>query len=464
MKRSKASSGQRSCCGMLMLLLAMWFLPSPIPVAAQSKGNNAVWSSTLTGSSAFIDASTFYTGSGPDICQIINKILTSAPGYGTYPATGAVVDARGILPSTIYGPQNCSVNPFSGVGVPSTILLPASNLDMFVSWIIPANTKIIGEGDYTILEPSTTGFTGTDMIDFGSGSGCTTITGVSVEHLKIKQENGSTQVANGIVNWCAQDLSYIDNVTFDPVVSVGLTITSGAYNSGPYSNLKLNSLACTTSCPLAIDVETQTRGLHEITCTGNTVYATEAAIWVNASNNSIEDVHIENFWDGIEIGNTPTAVANVVVASVTGTQSTHNTVHICGPNTNTTDGKCGNASTTSVTVSDVTILQSQILPMFTRASVRDDVTNTTIAASGASFAGMYVLGEGVGPVGSTIGYTRFATSPAASTRTTAVPTWGAGTNTPASQACVIPGALYSYTGTGSSVFVCSTALVWTAIN
>src|ERR1700722_14211543 len=104
---------------------------SPIRAVAQIQGNNTVYNSAgtpaPTGSSALIDASTF---SGTDICTVLNGILTST--LTAYPAAGTVVDARGFVPlSGSGGPpntQNCSVNPFAGVTVPSTILLPASTI------------------------------------------------------------------------------------------------------------------------------------------------------------------------------------------------------------------------------------------------------------------------------------------------------------------------------------------------
>jgi hypothetical protein len=57
---------------------------------------------------------------------------------------------------------------------------------------------------------------------------------------------------------------------------------------------------------------------------------------VNASNNTIEDVHLETFYDGIQIGNvaSPSVVGNVVVSNVdaanNGSGPVQNVVHICG--------------------------------------------------------------------------------------------------------------------------------------
>jgi hypothetical protein len=102
---------------------------------------------------------------------------------------------------------------------------------------------------------------------------------------------------------------------------------------------------------------------------------------VKASNNSIEDVHLEAFWDGIEIGDTLSDVSNVLVSNVQAATSQNrfkqnlpggmtNAVHLCGPN-NGSFGACQNHAR----LTDVTILQaanqSNPAPL---NSVQDDVT------------------------------------------------------------------------------------------
>src|SRR5450755_1514364 len=85
-------------------ILASCFLALPIQLIAQNtcsgtRGQNGVYNATcnngslgVVGSSAFIDASMF-TAKASDFCGILNFILF--PGNG-YPASGAVVDARGL--------------------------------------------------------------------------------------------------------------------------------------------------------------------------------------------------------------------------------------------------------------------------------------------------------------------------------------------------------------------------------
>jgi len=74
-----------------------------------SEGNNGVYatctgSTKVAGSTAIIDASAF---SQSDLCTAINKILLST--VYTYPAAGAVIDARGVPAVSNY--LNCQTNP-----------------------------------------------------------------------------------------------------------------------------------------------------------------------------------------------------------------------------------------------------------------------------------------------------------------------------------------------------------------
>jgi hypothetical protein len=113
------------------------------PAALGQEGNNAVWNgSRIAPSTAYVDASRFYASSGLDICQVINNILRSASGYGTYPLNGTVVDARGIIAAKAQLPLPCAINPFSGVGAttPSTILLPGTRIAIQTTWVYPATS------------------------------------------------------------------------------------------------------------------------------------------------------------------------------------------------------------------------------------------------------------------------------------------------------------------------------------
>jgi len=208
-----------------------------------------------------------------------------------------------------------------------------------------------------------------------------------------------------------------------------------------------------------------------------------AGIIVNAGNNSIEDVHVESYWDGIQVGPSPPqnspVVANVLISNVTGGTTgnatggaTTNTVHLCGANPwDSTDfGSCPNHGT----LKDIIILQTmndevstQYTPFTIRTTVADDVSKNAIVGCQASkhpgcptpiSTAIYVLGEADG--GPATAYSKFSSSPATpngnySVKSSFVPTWGAGTLTPNTK-CSPVGAIYSQTNaSGKSVYVCT---------
>jgi hypothetical protein len=252
-----------------LFLLAIW-VSAPTHAEAQSAGNNAVYpvfpGACCTHSSAFIDASVF-GGSGTNICGVLNGIL----GSTSYPAGGAVIDARGLpgvgtsMTCTTTGPSSPWGSGGSYLNVPSTILLPdttASPIVIPTPWILPNNTRLIGQGDNDPASgtPQTTiratsSFSG-NMIQFGSTicpllSEVPACSGISVENLTLNGHGGSI---NGIVNQYAQDFSYVDHVSLYQILGAGLSVSGNANNSGPYSNITFDtgglSGASSTICPV----------------------------------------------------------------------------------------------------------------------------------------------------------------------------------------------------------------------
>ena len=137
----------------MLTILASWLLAAAIPANAQgTQGQNTVYSSTTNkvGSSAFIDASMFATTPPPpiDFCKVLNWVLTHG-----YPATGAVIDGRGLNSGNTN--MTCMASPWAGITnpPPSTILLPATGgsaptpIIIPSTWALPNNTRLIGEGD-----------------------------------------------------------------------------------------------------------------------------------------------------------------------------------------------------------------------------------------------------------------------------------------------------------------------------
>jgi hypothetical protein len=233
-----------------------------------------------------------------------------------------VIDARGIS-----GTSNLKCThgtPWTEgsttVTAPSTILLPATGgatptpIIISTPWILPSNTHLIGEGDGIPVyssgtltsTPGTTiqaasGFSGT-MIQFGSSSpvcpstGCS---GISVENLTLDGQGPLGQTVNGIANAYSQDGSYVDHVSLYQILGTGLAVSGIASNSGPYSNITFDTGGSSglpgTVCA-SINGVGGTHGIHGLSCNSETNDA-NAAVLLDSSNNSIEDVRIVGFYD-----------------------------------------------------------------------------------------------------------------------------------------------------------------------
>jgi hypothetical protein len=441
-----------------VLVFLGWISAFSTRVQAQVIGNNAVYNSgtTTTGSSAWIDASVF---SGTDVCAVLNAVFKSTAN--PYPAAGAVIDARGVTPGTT---QTCSISPWGGLTTPppSTILLPSGTIVINNSLTLPNKTRIIGAGGGslstsggTTTVQAGTSFPSATMLVMGSSSLCgTSCTGISVENLWL---DGQGQSINGILNQFGQELSYVKRVTFYQLLGTGLSLTNtNAVNSGPYSDLASSlgsfsaSASSTTACVQIKGIST--RGLHGLTCIGNTGGTgtiPNAGVFLDASNNSVEDVQVKGFLDGVRVGSNASAQGDVLF-NISGGTNVSNVVNI--------------TSVTGKSVSDLSLMA---------------VTNGAVAGSGGATntildsrtsttltdatVGMYVLGKVMtSGSGTIIGESRFTSSPN-------VATWGVGSTSP-SGTCKV-GSLFSNTnGTTSghnTWFVCTPSggsTIWTDIN
>jgi hypothetical protein len=479
-----------------ILLVLGWFSVSANRMAAQSAGNKAVYNSVgPTNSQVWVDLSAWWNLTlmpVPDLCGLLNTFLTSS--YGTYP-NGAVIDARGLTPvspSQGMAPRIiCSENPFKNVSsLPSTtILLPSGYIYTASPWIIPSNTRLVGDaknGTLIIADP-TNWSGGNYILEMGSSTLCpSACTSIGIEHIFL----GSSGFAIGAIhNGFAQAGSYVNDVTLSKFPNNAIVVESGATNSGPYSNInaKGEGAAC-------IDLEVQTQGIHGVTCFGANQPTVPAGIIVNGSNNSIEDVHIEQYGDGIEIGSalstTVPTVSNILVSNVTTDPNgyTQNAVHLCGNHPLNTSSACicfrpPNSGSCS-NVQDVTLLnvanptfnvnnesgnaQNNPTPAAGLASVIDDVSGNAIVGcygtagcAKSQSTGIYALGENEGGSNGIPAYSKFAVNPSTPgpnanyySTSSYVPTWGVGTATPETY-CSPVGAIYSQTGVnGSSVWVC----------
>jgi hypothetical protein len=261
----------------IVAVLVGWFSALPGQLSAQtnscsgSQGQNGVYNPPcnkgnpgVVGSFAFIDASMFVSSPPPpsrNLCGVLNFVLQHVDKAPNYP-NGAVIDARGLNSGNTS--MSCTASPWAGLTnlLPSTILLPATTITIPSTWILPNNTRLIGEGygtaGGTVILACTTQAcpanfqTGSPMIQFGAAS-CgigvpTCYTGISVENLMLNGNlvGGAGQNINGIENFTAQS-SYVDHVTFFQILGIGLQVS--AQNSGPYTNITFDtgSSALTTS-------------------------------------------------------------------------------------------------------------------------------------------------------------------------------------------------------------------------
>jgi hypothetical protein len=392
----------------IIAVLACGLSAFPTLANAQgTQGQDAVYNSSggIVGSSSFIDASMFVSNQNPNICAVLNSILSSK----SYPATGAVIDARGLNSNNTS--MTCQASPWAGISnpLPSTILLPAGTIQIPGTWILPSNTRLIGEGENNPLSaaPGTTiqatnVFSGS-MIQFGSSSFCGTsptfCSGISVERLTL---DGQAQAVNGIVNQYSQTNTRVDHVTIYQIRGTGLLISdtgaSSASNSGPYTNIIFDTGGypglSTTACAQiwnANGLLTGTRGIHGLRCKSETQDA-NAAVMLDASNNSIEDVTVVGFYDGVLVGSNAIAHSNVLLNIIGDTQSAGvtpvNAIHI----------------SKNFAVTDLSIMGVSNSGLTGTYTIQDDVTSPHLSDPSV---GIYALGE---PATSN-GYTRFSTSP-----------------------------------------------------
>jgi hypothetical protein len=400
----------------------------------------------VTKTFAMVDAREF----GGDICariraSIIQTYYSGGPNYNY----GIVVDARGVGPGTI---QSCSDSPWDlSVQPPATVvLLPSGTITISNTWTMPAQARLVGEGPGLTLLKAT--FSGADMIDMGNSTLCppgsaNDCPAIVIEHLALS--GNSHSAVNGIVNNNAQELSYVNDVSFSNITGTALSLASQfTWNSGPYTNLTMSDVGTCVN----IDGPPGTRGIHGLTCGTNS--SSGAAIYLNASNNSLEDISLSGSnTDGIQIGGDASALAhNNVLFNIRGTGFT-NLIHIEN-NTGTTNcpGQTSVSGPTVNNVCDITILG---VTNGSGNTVYDQVSNTTLTDSNL---GMYILGEPVqyGTGSSTnnvfLGYSHFTTS-------LNWPTWLVGTTQPSPlTSCPSVGSLYSVTsGAAPTLLECESS-------
>jgi hypothetical protein len=454
----------------LVAVMVGWFSIFAMPAAGQSAGQNGVYNSIgacspCGASSAFIDASMF-AFSGGNFCSVLKSILTNT----SYPAAGAVIDARGLLSSTPPTSMTCAAGPWAGISSPppATILLPAGTIVIsHPGWTVPANTRLIGVGNDDVATGSGTVISGTIIQACKSGpTGCTAFSsgdtmltmcnsacsGVSVENLSL---DGQGLSINGIANAyaamsSATASSYVKNVTLFQILGTGLSVTGSTQGSGPYTNITFDTDDAVGSSTNCLNITASaTQGFHGVTCSSTN--AATSAVLLDASNTSLTDVQIIGFINGILVGSRSAAFSDVL-RNVWGDTNAKSTSPIQGVVILSSNAK------------DVAVVGTGNLGG--NPTISDTLTMTTLYDS---YVGIYALGEPVMHAG----YSRFTTSTnndvtnGNGTDTNAV-TWGTGSSAPTGSGCA-EGSLYSCTGANCNTSsACSTnsptAALWVCGN
>ena len=417
--------------------------------AVAQTGPNAVYNSSgscCTASPAFIDASAFHSGA-TNFCGVVKLALLSSNFIA-----GGVIDARGLNPNnTSMTCPSTQPSPWYGISSPpaSTILLPATGggttptpIVIPSGWVLPAGTHLIGVADGDVAVSGSASYSGT-TIQAGSGFSGTMISfcpsacsGVSVENLSLDGQGLTTGVI-GIANAYATP-GYVKNVTLFQIVGLGLSVA--APGSGPYSNITFDTndkVGPSTTC-LSVGAS-GTQGFHKITCTS--LNQAPNAVLLNASSTSLTDVRITGFTDGIVVGSVSSDVLRNVWGDTTGTITTPtDAVILIGSN-----------------AQDIAIVGAGNAGAF--PTIRDEATATVLYDR---FVSLYALGE----QGTNPGYSRFTTSPNATSGDANAVTWGTGASAPTGSCA--EGSLYSCTGAScngtSACGTGTTAALWVCGN
>ncbi|HWY60001.1 MAG TPA: hypothetical protein VNZ03_36395 [Terriglobales bacterium] len=455
--------------GMMFAAVALLSI-FPAQVQAQSQGNNAVYDSTgttITYSWAFVDASVF-SGTGVDFCGQIYSALGAIPAS----APGGVIDARGVQISGGNSCTNAGITdtPWQQGSTlhtkPSVILLPAGTITIGYSWRIPDRTRIIGEGAASTVLKAGSGLGTGSMVRLGDSDLCSPICfGIGVENLAL---DGSSSGVSGISNQNSQERTYVDRVNLTGISGTGLYVgtTGEGQNSGPYSNIAFSSSGSSAICAQILG-SGPTRGIHNLSCTDTNGTLPGVAIYLDAHGNSIENVSVGGFKNGIVLGSdtsscgsTPCRAKGNVLVNIAGNSSISgmsNVVHICGSVSATV---CPNRPS-DPTVTDLTVLG--VTKNGATNAIDDD--NIPVPSPGTATkitdATVAIYAVGDDSIAGSTAFTRFTTA----SGSTSVPTWLLGNSAVLVGSSCQPGTIYtnrSSSGIGTTLYAC-TSSGWAAV-
>lgn len=225
-----------------------------------------------------------------------------------------------------------------------------------------------------------------------------------------------------------------------------------AISVGPYSNITFNTgtysaVQSTVCAQINLASVGGTRGIHGLTCGATSSSLPTAAVLLDSSNNSVEDVRVMGFFNGIYIGSQAAATSNVLrnvfgdTSEPLGMLSPVNVVHLSSLHP----------------VSDTAIVGVTNIGGSGTDSILDDNVPASLSDP---YVAMYVLGQQESFGGSNFAYSRFTTSPNTAS-------WVSGSAFPPTSGCTSHniGSLYSSTSNSanSNLYVCKPSGNWAAV-
>lgn len=435
----RAMSGPR--CGYWLALVTLSLIARPTLLAAQTAGNPIV---STTGSATNTAASTSYIDayvatSGSDICDRINTawgmVLGQTPTGTTPPNVNSVtVDARGFT-----GSWSCESSPFTPTGtslLPNGVLLLGNAIiTTSATWYIPSHTALIGigSGSTTVVRAGTNGvntviranspFSGPVLQMGASSTYGGPWFGIIIKNLTVDCFGQSGCV--GIYNNEAEENSMVEQVQIWDAPLYGLHVSAanasdlthtGATNSGPYRNIDIAYINCTTGCKAAVGLQvdgpgTQISGsptarsireFDDITVTGRGTgapYLTGAAVVIVGVSTAFTNSHIEYAQTGLAIGNTSTTAPCTVL--VTGANCVTDGVEVSNVSIGTLtnqDGQIaivvGNSTAGAPATYDVTLTGIANQSVNSKSTtLQDNMSGPPLSSSIDPFIGLYALGR-----------------------------------------------------------------------
>jgi hypothetical protein len=236
------------------------------------------------------------------------------------------------------------------------------------------------------------------FVPHGAVQGSTTDieAGSSIESLNIDCNTLAASI--GIQNWKAQEQSYVQDVNIGGCLGIGLDVeTIHAQNSGPYRDLFINVGTAPSpfnTGPYSVTLCAELlktgdlRGIHGLTCTPELMTTTPADVGVDLSTTSttLEDIHIEGFTTGIEIGSHDNA-NNITLINITGGTG-------AGPMTTVVD--VANSSFASGIEFGAFGLSAGVAGHLATNTLVDNISSATLASSADPAVSFYVLGSPTG--------------------------------------------------------------------